>query len=331
MSRAAIRAAIVSAFQRNTFDRLLRDRFDWNLANEIDPGGGFLDIVDRVVDAFTADGRLPQLLAAIAAERPLRADLQDLVRLAGPVSGPTPALLDEELQRTVKRWLPDLDPIRWAAKIVELSACVCRIEVDGAPAGTGFLVGPDVVLTCRHVVEAAVANQVAGGAIGCLFDLWRDSSNRDSAGVRTYLRDAFADWHVTSGTSGARTLDYALLRVAEVPPSAGGGSRGFIAMPTTAPLFPPDNPILILQHPRGGPLKLALDTSAVLADQTDAMRIRYTTNTDSGSSGSPCFDLGWNLVALHNGTDPTSAGRFNHGIPIHLIRAQLGPFASLLG
>ena len=52
-------------------------------------------------------------------------------------------------------------------------------------------------------------------------------------------------------------------------------------------------------------------------------RVRYSTNTESGSSGSPCFDQNWNLVALHHGGDPNfdvgHRPEFNEGIPVDAI------------
>jgi V8-like Glu-specific endopeptidase len=47
--------------------------------------------------------------------------------------------------------------------------------------------------------------------------------------------------------------------------------------------------------------------------------VSYKTNTDGGSSGSPCFDQDWNLVALHHSGDPNYALGPNEGIPIDAI------------
>ena len=63
----------------------------------------------------------------------------------------------------------------------------------------------------------------------------------------------------------------------------------------------------------------------------DNKRLRYRNNTKPGSSGSPVFDMNWNLVALHHGGYPTKRdleklkeeGKpvpdgFNQGIPVNL-------------
>jgi V8-like Glu-specific endopeptidase len=54
-------------------------------------------------------------------------------------------------------------------------------------------------------------------------------------------------------------------------------------------------------------------------------RVTYKTNTQEGSSGSPCFDEDWQLVALHHSGDPRmkQAAEFNEGIPLAAIRARM--------
>jgi hypothetical protein len=112
-------------------------------------------------------------------------------------------------------------------------------------------------------------------------------------------------------------LDYALARLARplgnepVDRNAGLGAprRGWIAFPEVQPPLEADMPLLIAQHPDGSPLKLALDTQGVLGFNGNATRIRYATNTDRGSSGSPCFNMDWTLVALHHMGDPASSSK----------------------
>jgi hypothetical protein len=89
-------------------------------------------------------------------------------------------------------------------------------------------------------------------------------------------------------------------------------------------------PLLILQHPRAAPLMLALDTQGVTQRNANKTRVRYTTNSEPGSSGSPCFDMDWGLVALHHYGDPAYSDPayndqpvYNQGIPIHMIRERL--------
>src|SRR5262249_40939185 len=115
--------------------------------------------------------------------------------------------------------------------------------------------------------------------------------------------------------------------VGQLPiPPGGPGSRlrGWIEVPAADPPLYPQMPLLLLQHPRGAPLKLALDTSGVLRLNANGTRVRYATNSEGGSSGSPCFNMEWQLVALHHYGDPAvNKPGYNQGIPIGKIRARL--------
>lgn len=75
--------------------------------------------------------------------------------------------------------------------------------------------------------------------------------------------------------------------------------RGWIPVQGVTHDFQTDSFLAILQHPEGAPLKLAFDTQAIIGLKSKN-RVRYRTNTEGGSSGSPCFDADWNLIALHH-------------------------------
>jgi hypothetical protein len=100
--------------------------------------------------------------------------------------------------------------------------------------------------------------------------------------------------------------------------------RGFVDTPGAAHDFVAKPAMFILQHPDGEPLKLALDTQSVIAVNPNGARVRYRTNTEPGSSGSPCFDADWNLIALHHlGDRNWQNPQFNQGIPFKAIVAHL--------
>jgi hypothetical protein len=135
-------------------------------------------------------------------------------------------------------------------------------------------------------------------------------------------------------------LDCAVIRLAQAVGSLPvgepqgrpikGDARGFIALPpaTNPPHdFRPQSPLFIIQHPSGAPIKLALDTNAIESINENRTRVRYATNTEPGSSGSPCFDQNWNVIALHHRGDPNfqegNTPAFNQGIPIDAIASFL--------
>jgi V8-like Glu-specific endopeptidase len=79
-----------------------------------------------------------------------------------------------------------------------------------------------------------------------------------------------------------------------------------------------------VQHPNAYPLKLAFDTDAIIGVNENGTTVKYKTNTEGGSSGSPCFDINWNLVALHHSGDPDSINpTFNAGTPFSAICSRL--------
>jgi hypothetical protein len=98
-------------------------------------------------------------------------------------------------------------------------------------------------------------------------------------------------------------------------------------LPALADAFQPGSSLFIVQHPRGRPMELALGTRALIGLNRNGTRVRYRTNTDHGSSGSPAFDLSWNLLALHHAGDPDYAlahtPEWNQGVPFHLITSRL--------
>src|SRR5499426_1042631 len=61
----------------------------------------------------------------------------------------------------------------------------------------------------------------------------------------------------------------------------------------------------IIQHPRGGLKQIAFRRNEVI-EIPDGQKdfLYYTTDTEPGSSGSPCFNDQWELIALHHSGVP---------------------------
>jgi hypothetical protein len=100
--------------------------------------------------------------------------------------------------------------------------------------------------------------------------------------------------------------------------------RGWIALPPKPKQPGKGEPIIIVQHPLGQPMKIALDTSSVIGLNQNGNRLQYKTNTEPGSSGSPCFAMDWTLVAIHGASATDQAGEeINQGTPIELVAASI--------
>ena len=233
---------------------------------------------------------------------------------------------------------------------------VCQIELAGQT-GTGFLIGPCAVMTNYHVLKPLLNGQAQPADVAVRFDFRWGADGTFQPG---FAHPLAADWRIDASPSSAideapdqpgvwpdpGELDYAVVRLASNLGSRPIGddrqtdppppNRGWIELPTEGYGFAKNTALNILQHPGGQPIKVAFDTSAIL--EVDAVngtglngngtRVRYRTNTDHGSSGAPCFDANWNLVALHHAGDPSypklKKAEYNQGVPISRIRERLG-------
>ncbi|WP_185970192.1 MULTISPECIES: serine protease [unclassified Mesorhizobium] len=297
------------------------------------------------------DGSLARFLADILQRKPDRKDLVAIfaglvpaaVKLdpgAGPALSLQRAGVDDEsataiaaapgLQRNVRPHLNMIEVREWLDGLTNAERRVCRIEIGKNGAGTGFLVGPSTVMTNWHVVRK-VLDPKSWQKISCRFDFLVLPDGSVQEGVRIVLGDkgvmAFSpasDAELTPSPDEppptGDQLDYALLHLAKPL----GSQRGWVELPGDEIEMPAGSPLIIAQHPLAAPMKLALDTDSVIGRVGRGLRLRYHTNTESGSSGSPCFNMDWQLVALHHLGDPVEGPPvFNQGVPAELIRADI--------
>ncbi|MCY1023432.1 trypsin-like serine peptidase [Pyxidicoccus sp. MSG2] len=237
-------------------------------------------------------------------------------------------------EKVVRARNPLVDFAEFQRLLAAHSRRVCRIQFGHAPMGTGFLIGRDLVLTNHHVLSAVFSGGVPPAQVRCVFDAIgpESAAAQRSCALATHWDvahsppsgvDLLAD--PKTADPGADELDFAVVRLAEPAGDDTGpaGLRGWVELPDTF-FVQQGDPLVILQHPRGQPLHVAVDTEAILAVNRSDNRVRYRTNTEPGSSGSPCFDLSMRtLLALHHSGDPGFRPVYNEGIPIHKIRQRL--------
>lgn len=334
-----LHAAIRDAFTANRLELMLYTRLGRRL-DEITATADLKTIVFNLLRDAEMNGYVLPLLVAARQSNPGNEKLYAAAREFGLTA------VDSAMERKVSE-LPFVDIAPWRSKLGAIEAQVCRVET-GTSYGTGFLVGPSTVLTNFHVVEDVIKSPGSSAGVVLRFD-YKRSSDGTTLHPGTEVRLASKDWLIDSSPfssaddvddptrlPGAEELDYALLRVEGEPgnlpvsaPSAevGAVARGFVKLPIGAVKVAADQPILIVQHPKGDPLKLALDTKAIESVNANRTRVRYRTNTEGGSSGSPVFDVNWNLLAIHHWGDPdakpAAPARWNQGVPIDAIVALL--------
>jgi hypothetical protein len=248
----------------------------------------------------------------------------------------TQSLATPGLERKIVAANGNKDVTPWRNKLGRLEGRICRVEHPAA-IGTGFLVANDVVMTNYHVMKDVIAGTVKSTEVRLRFDYRRLEGDIVNQGTIYSLSPSWDIYHSEFSEMDLSDpppeppawdkLDLALLEVAGAPGNdpvggpavtdPGAEPRGFVPLPATPHDFEKNPALFILQHPDGEPLALALDTNAVIwARQT---RVRYRTNTEPGSSGSPCFDADWNLVALHHAGDTRWIPTYNQGIPLPAI------------
>ena len=291
-----------------------------------DSRGRIADLLEAARDANPTHPDLQELAARLASTVPPlmleplaatigRAEFTStavaLQREEQPNSAALSALTAEVLQRIALRSIEFVNAQDFRTTMAERERAVCRVDYPCETGqGTGFLVARDVVMTNCHVMEPFMGNGRQASEVCCRFGYQMTSAAaQPEAGVAYDLAD---NWLVAS--SPVDQLDYALVRLRQqVPIAADPGLRPPLRPMTHS--FEPGESIFILQHPKTAPLKLA---SGGLVKAEDR-RVFYLANTLKGSSGSPCFDGNWRLVALHRSGEDVA----NVGVPFAAILADL--------
>jgi hypothetical protein len=328
--------ALLDAFTSDSFARMLDlyagKRMDFYTAR-------FKDLPDIVVDVMNGAQREGWLFGLIDAARRANPGNERLSALA-TVIGVAP--VTAALERMVREELPFLDIAMFRERLTAIESQVCRVETP-SEYGTGFLLGPDALITNHHVLVDVIEGKHAPEEVTFRFD-YKILADGSTLNPGTIFRLPASEWllhwsaSMPSQSSGdsSPALDYALVRVTGSPGSqpinpgvkgqSGSGlmpPRGWIEIPDPAPTLAIDDPIFIVEHPEAEPLKLALETKSFVGLFENDTRMRHRTNTGKGSSGSPCFDDSWNLVALHRGGDLGPVAEWNEAIPFPAITTRL--------
>lgn len=155
--------------------------------------------------------------------------------------------------------------------------------------GTGWLLTPDLVMTNHHVVNARIEGQENAKfadfelqAQNALVQFDYDADTTAGESLKTAKLEAFD-----------AKLDYAVLRLeSSVTREPLMVNRDRIDVAKDSYIA-----VNIIQHPNGGPKRVALRNNLIYDSKFP--RLRYFTDTEHGSSGSPVFNDSWQVVALH--------------------------------
>ncbi len=160
---------------------------------------------------------------------------------------------------------PELDPDLWLSDAMARLGQICRIEMAGQGAiGTGFLVGPDLVLTNEHVVRPVIEGEVQPRHVKLRFDQRVRTQIAASPTVALHqdrLVDVSPNGVYPFTSAPASHLDYALLHTKTQPghhivDRDKELSRGWIDPTLPAGVLDADTPLFVMGHPWGDALKL---------------------------------------------------------------------------
>jgi len=218
---------------------------------------------------------------------------------------------DENFEKIVED--NNLKPISFLEQGIAASKPVAHITLSDGGLATGFMIGPNALLTNWHVFRTNNDAQDARVRFNYQVDLYGNLLPTDE-----YNCD------IASLFKSNQELDYA---VVGIKGEAGLKWGYFKIKPIDVRL---NDKVNIIQHPAGGPKQIAMNDNEV--KYVDETIVQYITDTLPGSSGSPVFNDAWQIVALHHsgGNIPepnTNSIHFrNEGIRIGAILKDLPSF-----
>jgi len=353
--------ALLDAFDDHDALEVMLARAGKNLAAISAPGKRLDVVVMKVIRDAESRDRIDWLVAAARTANRTNKALATVAAAIGLEPGGV-AVTEQNKARALSDVTSSLermvDPDRgiadfgsYAEKILDFLMRVCAVEL-GKGAGTGFLIGPDTVLTNYHVVEAGIKGTFDPANIVLRFDYRRLRDGRTTnAGVEVPLaKDWLVDCEPYSRVDlrpydendlpADNQLDYAVLKARDQiglqPPSRlSSEQRGWLTPLPDAYQFPVDSFLMIVQHPCNDPISFDSTINAVLRMNPNSTRVHYRTNTLPGSSGSPVLNRDLDLVGLHHAGEPGSPDQFkpchqqitpaayNEGIPISKIHDHI--------
>jgi V8-like Glu-specific endopeptidase len=346
--RKNLREALTSGFRNySSLKIFVSDNFDFRL-DEIADSKATKIASDNLIEHFEEGGEagnIAVLILALYKARPHNPEVQKLMnRLQGflqqrlvldprsaeaiflPFELPQP-YDDVQLESFLPRPLSyEADAGKLLRGLQQCASAVCKVSfTDRATTGTGVLIAPDLVLTNYHVLSKQVIperSQLTEQAKTLLFEFgFLSEEHNGSVSSDTFTVEVKEPIVACSPPS---QLDYVLLRVE--PRITGTNLIKPVPLRSTTRLLSSNNELNVLQHPAGNVMQVSLSASGVV--QVDAGRGRawYVNRTQGGSSGSPCFNSEWEMVALHHASISRGFGSVREGILVSSILPEIEGF-----
>ena len=210
----------------------------------------------------------------------------------------------------------DLLPIWFLNRGAELRRTVARIKVvtsKGAEGyGTGFLVGPGILITNRHVLDysdiqgdsllSIVANAVAEFDVEIVPQVIAPGKTRLVSSTPAIFRLAPQTLLLTDAWNA---LDYVMIALESksIDGQHDISEYGYNRLSADMGKTVTGEPVFIIQHPNGESKKISLLNNRMMIRDEKSSYLYYEADTEPGSSGSPVFNRQWEVVALHHSVE----------------------------
>ena len=258
-------------------------------------------------------------------------------------------LTTTDLQQTTEQW----DQVRASFPRV---CCVLGKVDDAYPSGTGFLIGPDRIMTAMHVFGDVLQEKdqsFISKNFWAIFDYEAKSLDpRSLLEDETVTKIPFdRDWMLASSdpfemdgkiddpdaqliATLQNKLDFVVVKL-KTPigdlkiRDRGVKPRGWFKLQCPEEYeFEEDRHITIPQHPRT--LARLIDSGRLHRVLGCNTRIVYRVNTDRGSSGAPCLNRESQVIGLHNARfEPNGIVTGNQAVRMDKILNNLGAQATI--
>ena len=259
-------------------------------------------------------------------------DMETRTEPVGPVRA---AAADEDFFAELKEKLQRVNPRTF--ELMKISRRICLIRREDATEASGFLVGPDLMLTAAHALMGTAGIFADPDKVTILFDQFEWNLEKgtiakgDSCGLRRIPFSRQPDVVASSIRTDPKCqrrhndsrLDYVLVRLDR--------PMGLAFLPFSHRLRgwndcsradgPAEGVVRVVQHPAGGLQRVA--EGFIPVDHVDPefpQLFRYQTTALNGSSGSPIFDEQRRVVGMHVGERSTDE---QLGISMQRIFADL--------
>lgn len=255
------------------------------------------DDLIRILEGHEPAPGVPALALVAQAIEPMagsahRQRIADLRRRLGwgavdPSAFPAADWLDQRSPEdlTLERIIGEntLRPVYYLRRALQAADAVVRVDLEGQPHGTGFLVAPNLLLTNHHVIASEAEARTAQAVF---FNETPDERARERSRKEVIARTAAANALVYTSAE----LDVSVVRLRNAPALDH-------YLPLRDATVKQNSRVAIIQHPSGYPKRIALQNNLVA--HANAKIVQYYTSTLAGSSGSPVFDDDFAVVAIH--------------------------------